>query len=255
MSRAALGAAVAILLALAGGASAAELSVGSGAAFDLGTGSLDLGCANLAVAGTLSAGSVGLGPTGHVSIDPSGTVNGDSATLEVGGDWNKAATGIFNAGTSTVRFVDDCNPSSVVITGDTTFANLDMTTTLGKEYQLTAGSTQTVTSSLALLGTAGNPLTIRSTVGGSAAFLDLQGSHSADFVDVQDNDATAGNPIALGANSVKGSNTPGWIQVVVPALGALGLTLLALSLLWSGRRAVAGRITGRWKPGAARGAP
>lgn len=66
-----------------------------------------------------------------------------------------------------------------------------------------------------------------------------QGSRSAVYVDVQDNDASGGNPISLGPDSVKGSNTPGWtLLVAVPALGALGLALLAAFLGWSGRRAL-----------------
>lgn len=122
-----------------------------------------------------------------------------------------------------------------MITGDTTFANLDMTTTLGKKYQFAFGSTQTVTNSLTLLGAVGNLLAIRSTTDGNTAFLDLQGGHSADYVDVQDIDASAGNTIVLGANSQQGLNTPGWLQQVLPAMGALGLTLLVISLLWIGR--------------------
>ena len=103
----------------------------------------------------------------------------------------------------------------------------------------------TVTNSLNLLGAVGNLLAIKSTVGGSAAFLDLQGTSSADFVFVEDNDATAGNPIPLGPNSMTGSNTPGWLMVaLVPALGALGLALLVLSLLSSGPRVMA-RLRGR----------
>ncbi len=142
--------------------------------------------------------------------------------------------------------MDGCGLASAVIAGDTTFANLEMTTTSGKLYRFTAGSTQAVTDSLTLLGAAGNLLTIRSTVNGSEAFLNVQGSSSADFVDVQDNDATAGNPITLGPTSVKGSNTPGWLlaAALVPALGALGLALLGLSLLWSGR----GSLLARTRP-------
>ncbi len=214
--------------------------MGSGASVDLGTGSLDLGCADLTVAGTLSAGTRGFTHARDVTIDPAGVLNGNSATLEVAGDWDNA--GSFNAGTSTVQLVDGCGLASAVIAGDTTFANLDMTTTSGFLYSFTAGSTQTVTSSLTLLGTEASLLTLRSTVDGSEAFLNVQGTSSADFVDVQDSDATGGNAITLGPNSVKGSNTPGWVATaLVPALGALGLALLALSLLWSGRRALATR--------------
>jgi hypothetical protein len=230
-------AAVLVTLVTASVASGANVTVGSGSSFDLGTGSLDLGCADLTVGGTLTAGTAGFSQARDVTIDPSGVVNGDSATLGVAGDWDNA--GAFNAGTSTVQLVDGCSLASATISGDTTFANLNMTTTSGFLYSFTSGSTQTVTGALALQGAAANLLTIRSTLEGSEAFLNVQGSSSGDFVDVQDNDATAGNTVILGANSLKGSNTPGWlIGALVPALGALGLAVLGLSLLWSGRRAL-----------------
>ncbi len=131
-----------------------------------------------------------------------------------------------------------CGLLSAVVAGDTTFANLDMTTTSGFLYSFVFGSTQTVTGSLTLLGAAANLLTIRSTLNGSEAFLNVQGS-SADFVDVEDNDATAGNPVSLGPNSVKGSNTPGWLTAaLVPALGALGLVAVGAGLYLTGHRSL-----------------
>ena len=75
MRLAALGAVVATLLALAGGASAAEFSVSSGASLDLGTGSLDLGCADLSVAGTMAAGTVVSHPFTHTSCRSSWTMS------------------------------------------------------------------------------------------------------------------------------------------------------------------------------------
>ena len=47
------------------------MTVGSGSSLDLGTGSLDLGCAALTVGGTLSAGTVGFDAARDVTIDPS----------------------------------------------------------------------------------------------------------------------------------------------------------------------------------------
>ncbi len=227
-------------LVLAAAAPASVVTVGSGSSLDLGTGSLDLGCADLTVAGTLAAGTAGFTQARDLTIDPAGVLNGNSATLEVAGDWDNSGT--FNAGTSTVQMVDGCGLLSAVVAGDTTFANLDMTTASGFLYSFVFGSTQTVTGSLTLLGAAANLLTIRSTLNGSEAFLNVQDSSSADFVDVEDNDATAGNPVSLGPNSLKGSNTPGWLTAaLVPALGALGLALAAVLLLWSGRRALATR--------------
>ncbi len=71
MRRAALAVTTAaILLAAGSGAGAGKLSVGSGATLDLGTGSLDLGCADLTVGGTLSAGTAGFTQARDVTIDP-----------------------------------------------------------------------------------------------------------------------------------------------------------------------------------------
>ncbi len=99
MRRAALAAATAaVALTLSAPAPAAQVTVGSGSSVDLGTGSLDLGCADLTVAGTMAAGTVGFDQARDVTIDPTGVVNGNSATLEVAGDWDNAGT--FNAGTA-----------------------------------------------------------------------------------------------------------------------------------------------------------
>ena len=54
MRRSTLAAAGAAWLTFATGASAGEFSVGSGASLDLGTGSVDLGCADLTVTGIVS---------------------------------------------------------------------------------------------------------------------------------------------------------------------------------------------------------
>ena len=114
---------------------------------------------------------------------------------------------------------------------------------MAKHYSFTAGSTQTVTGSLTLLGASENLLGIVSTVSGSAAFLDLQGTSSTDFVFVEDDDATPGSPIPIGPDSTKGANTEGWVAAaLVPVLGVLGVALLAGSLAWGARRALAGRV-------------
>ena len=241
MKRAGLAAAASfIVLGLAAPTSAGNVTVGSGSTLDLGSATLDLGEADLNIAGTFAAGTGTVDQARDVSIQPGGTLNGESATLNVCGDWSNSGT--FNAGSGSVNFVDGCGLSSAIITGDTTFENLSMTTTNGFLYSFAAGSTQIVTGALTLFGAPGNLLTIRSTVGGSEAFLNLQGTSSADFVDVDDNDSTLGNAIALGPNSVTGSNAPGWLgAAAVPLFGILGLAMLALAILQSGRRALATR--------------
>ena len=215
------------------GAWADELNVGAGASVDLGTASIDLGCADLTVTGTFSSGSVGFAAARDVTIEPTGVLNGNSATLEVAGNW--ANGGVFTCGASTVSFVDGCGLTTATITGDTTFCGLEMATGIGKVYAFEAGSTQTITDSLTLAGASGNLLTIRSTIDGLEAFTNLLGSQSIDFVDVKDNHAV-GSPLALPANSVDSGNTQGWVpSVPIPVLVPLGVALLLIALLLAGR--------------------
>jgi hypothetical protein len=236
MKRAGWAAAVcAILSGLSAPASAGDLTVGSGSTFDLGSGSLALGCADVEVLGTLSAGSVGFSAARDVVIGPGGIVNGGSASLSLSGDWDNAGT--FNAGSSTVQMVDGCGLYSALVMGSTSFANLAISTSTAKRVSFTSGSTQTVTGLLSLLGAAGNLLQIRSSVNGSAAFFNVTGTASASFVDVDDNDASAGNDISLPANSLRGANTPGWLLgVLVPMLEPLALGVLVLLLLAPAQR-------------------
>ena len=239
------GVALAVALGLAAAASAADLTVGAGSTLDLGTGSVALGCADLGVAGTLMAGTVGFSTARDVSIDPSGVLYGNSATLSLSGDWNNA--GSFNRGTSTVQMVDGCALSSGVVAGNTNFTNLVIHTSTARQVRFTAGSTQTTRGMLDVFGAAGQLLQIRSTEDGSAAFLYALGPSSAGYVSVQDIDALAGNDVALPPNSVKGPNTPGWLfGLPVPMLAPAALALLALLLLVSGQR---------WLPGSTRADP
>jgi hypothetical protein len=224
-----------ILVGLSASSFAGNVTVGAGSTVDLGTGSLALGCADLDVAGTLTAGTVGFSGARDVAIAPSGLLNGNSAMLSLSGDWDNAGT--FNAGSSTVQMVDGCALFSGVVAGNTSFANLSISTTTAKQVSFTAGSTQSVIGLLSLHGAAGNLLQIRSTVNGSAAFLNVTGTSSVNYIDVQDSDAQAGDDIPIGHNSVKGPNTLGWIfGVPVPMLAPLAIGVLALLLLVTGQR-------------------
>jgi hypothetical protein len=222
---------------------ATGLTVGAGSTVNFADAAVDLGCADLVVAGTLNTDSATVAQALDVTIASGGTLDGGSGTLDVTRDWNRVGT--FNAGTGEVRFVDGCSTTSSAISGATTFHDLSLTTSSGKQILFTAGETTTVAGALTLGGASGNLLVIRSTVGGSEAFLDLAQPVAADFVDVQDNDASAGSQVALGPNSIIGSNTSNWLTgPMLPGLGALGLATLALSLAWGGRRALASRPKG-----------
>jgi hypothetical protein len=227
-------AALAALL-LGGPAVAGTFEIGKGSSLELGNGSLALGCADLNVLGGLSAGTVGFTQGRDLTIGPAGTLNGESAILELSGDWDNM--GSFVAGTSTVRMVDGCGLLSAVVNGDSAFHNLEIATSAGKQVSFTAGSTQTVAGDFSATGAAGNLLKIRSTVGGSAAFLQAQGAASASYVDVADNNALGGSSIPLDSNSLKGPNSLGWLLTpAVPLLPPLALALLGGALLAAARR-------------------
>jgi hypothetical protein len=214
---------------IASSAQAGSVSVGANASLDLGTGSLALGCADLDVAGSLSAGGVGFTQGRDVAIAPSGTLHGNSATLELSGDWDNQGT--FDAGTSTVRMVDGCALLSAVVSGKSSFHNFVVESAGGKQIRFEAKTTQQVTNLLSFAGVLGSLLQIRSTADGTPAYLEAAGASSATYVDVQDNDATPGSPIVLGSDSVKGPNTPGWqLSAEIPLLPPLALAALAFAL-------------------------
>ena len=226
---------IAALLLLPLPALAANLTVGSGASLDLGTGSLALGCADLDVLGTMSAGTAGFTQGRDVTITPSGVMNGNSATLELSGDWDN--TGSFVAGTSNVRIVDGCGLLSGVINGNSTFNQLELSSSSGKQISFTAGSTQTVNGGFIVTGASGSQIKIRSNVGGTKAFVNAQGSTSATCVDVQDNSALPGNNIPMDGCSIKGPNSPGWLlSPSIPLLPPLAALLVGAALVASARR-------------------
>jgi len=232
--------AAAVLLAgsvWASSALAGTVTLGANASLDLGTGSLALGCADLDVAGTLAAGSVGFTGGRDVTILPSGVVDGGTATLELSGDWDNG--GSFVSGTSTVRIVDGCSLLSGAIRGKSSFHELEIESASGRQVTFEAGTTQQVTGAFSVAGVDGNRLKIRSSQDGEVAYLNVTGASSASYVDVQDNDATPGNPIPLDSGSLKGPNTPGWqLSAVVPLLPPLALAALVLGLVESARRAL-----------------
>jgi hypothetical protein len=223
---------LACALALALGASPARpagLSVEGGATVSLGTGTLDLGCTDLAVAGTFAGGSGLVAEARDVAIQPGGTLDGGSATFRVAGDWTNS--GSFVPGTSGVEFADGCGRTSATISGNTGFFDFDMTTSEGKTYAFQAGSTQKVDGALTLEGAPGKRLQIRSTLDGTEAVLETHGSQSVSLVDVKDNHAV-GNDILYGPDSSSLGNTDGWVflGIPVPALSTLAMVLLAASL-------------------------
>jgi len=220
----------------------AAITVPAGGSISLAGGALDMGCTDITVGGSLQDGSAAITNVRNVTIQagapPDGTLDGGSGSITLAGNWSDSGT--FIPGSSSVNFVDNpgCATAST-ISGNTTFNNLSLVSSIGKVYTIPPDTTQTVIHALTIQGVAGNPIQITSGVPGQKGFINLlEGPQNIAHVGVSDNWAS-GQPLApLLTNEGGTGNSRGWfgipLNVPVPALGAAGLALLALLLAGSG---------------------
>jgi hypothetical protein len=199
----------------------AQVTVPVGGTTNVGSGSMNLGCAALNVLGTFNLNSGQVSNTGDVTIAATGTLNGGQGTLSVSGNWSNSGT--FIPGTGTVIFTDGCFLGPLQITGTTVFNNLTLTSSNGRTFVIPAGANITVNGTLTLQGTSGQPISLVSS-SGQLAIINLGPSAQVirNFANVNDN-------VQIGAApSVQG----------IPTLSEFGLILLALLMagttLWRG---------------------
>ena len=163
----------------------------------------------------------------------------NGATISIVEDWNN--NGTFNAGNSTVNFIDGGSNSSK-ITGETRFNVLTVASAIGKILEFQAERQQIVLQHLQLTGVDGNLLTIISDTPGTPGMLALSLNNNAsqliDYVDVTDNFGTSqiiapGTPESY--NSIQGSNVRGWfgtpLAFPIPSLSLIGLLILSTVLI------------------------
>ncbi len=168
---------------------AAGISVGAGSTISVSSGSIDLGCGDIEVIGTLNLNTGTL--TRAASVFINGVMNGNAGLLDFGKDW--VLSGTFNPGSSTVSLVDECGDGSSAISGSSTFWSLGIFSDIGKAVSFEAGSTTTVLNDIQLVGGSGSNLL---GLGSSASpvkwilMLAEAGSQLVDFVAVKDSDAT-----------------------------------------------------------------
>ncbi|MGH3579956.1 MAG: hypothetical protein ACRERC_12435 [Candidatus Binatia bacterium] len=222
-----------------------QVVVGAGSTLAIGSGAMDHGCADLAVAGTLRLGSGQAFGIGALSIGAGALLAGEAGALSWSGDWSNA--GQFQAGTSSASWVDGCGAMLATMQGTQQFHTLIVLTDSGREVRFASGQTTQVAVALTLGGSPGQPLLIRSTTAGSPAFLDLLpgATQFVSAVDVADNFAV-GQPIgapgpASNYDSIKGSESNGWFERAatveqVPATSMLGLLLATAALMLAARR-------------------
>ncbi len=157
----------------------AELLVPANSAITFANGVVDMGCADITVAGTLNLISGKITNVRSLTIQLGGRINGDAGAIELSGNWSNnsgTATG-FVGGTSVVSFVDNAAcASSSTISGNTVFASLNLVTTVGKTFTLAAGSIQTVTGQLSIVGTPAVALVLTSSVLNQFATIDVRGT-------------------------------------------------------------------------------
>ena len=241
---------------IAAGPANADFIVPPNAVINLNAGQVDLACTDLIVGGTLHVDTATVTNIRHVTIQPGGVLDGGAGTVRLGGDWTNG--GAFTAATSHVEFRDLCSLSFATLGGATTFANLSFVSAFGKTYRFTAGQTQTVSGILEIAGSAPQPIQIRSTTPGTAAFLNLLsgGTQQIQHVGVTDNWAT-GQWLAPtltneggggNANRWFGGSPPGGISPIpttgVGTLAALSALLGVLGAWAAQRRRRGTRIIG-----------
>ena len=234
----------------------ADLLVASGGQYTTGGGQTDLACTDVVVAGTLFVASGSLVNVRNLTIQPGGTISGDSGLIQVGGNWNNSGT--FTAGTSTVRFVDSCGSTSSTIGGSTAFFNARFVSSIGKNYVFQVGTTQTIAGVLEIQGTTANPIQFRSSAPGQVANINLlpAGTQSILHVGVTDVHATGQHLAPHQTNEGGGGNALNWFggpppplhgaNVAIPTLGDGALAALAALLagfaIFDLRRRESGRV-------------
>ncbi len=225
----------------------ADLVVPAGAQYSLSTGSVDLSCTDIVVAGTLRLGPGVAVNVRNVVIQPGGLIDGGSGSLSLGGNWTNVGT--FISGTSAVAFRDICAVTTATLGGSNTFFSASFVSTTGKSYVLAAGQAQVVTSVLEIAGTSAQPIQFLSSAAHSVASLDLLtgGTQLVRHVGVTDVWATGQWLAPSLANEGGGGNASRWFGNVgasrpIPALAnSLLIALMAMLAAVGGSRLYAGR--------------
>jgi hypothetical protein len=173
---------------------------------------------------------------------------GATAWVITANSWEATSTGMtFNAGTSSIRF-NSSGTSKSFLGGGLTYYNLihdsagagglntltitgantfnDITTNVRPStFVFPAGVTQTL-ANFTLSGTAGNLVTIQSSVSGTQFTLSKSsGAVNVDYMSIKDSNATGG-AVFTANNSVNGGNNTGWLGFPVLDTGNMFMMFL-----------------------------
>jgi len=124
--------------------------------------------------------------------------------MTVNGDFTAANSQVFDAGTGLVKFDNPGGTSSI---HGTTFSNL--TVTPGTTLVIDAGRTETINGALSMVGTAAQPIVLKSSTAGQQWFIEPKGTVDIAYVNVQDSN-NIGNSITVVSGGTNLGNNTNW---------------------------------------------
>lgn len=222
--------AVTLVLALAAApVSAGTVLIAQGSNVSIGSGEIDLGCADVEIAGGLSG---PLSGARDVTISPGAAPA--AAVIGLSGYWINNGPQELDVA---IDWRDGCSVYEASMLGSSTVPALTIQSSSGREIRLDASGEQRVANSLSLTGTPGELLRLRPTA--SAQFarltLGLGASQLIDSVDVAYIDSDAGQDIAPGMpadyNSLRSGPVRNWFMLPAVPVSTLGLAATGLLIL------------------------
>lgn len=144
----------------------AQLTIPAGSSFDVPGGSIDMGCQPVEVEGALNIIAGQFSTSSNLNVAGTGSFNGGTGVLTVGGDLSSSGT--FNPGSGTVALTDGCTGNTSQLSGTLVFQNLTLSSTTGRTFVIPAGTNITVLGTLTLQGAPGQNIQLVSSGGGTA---------------------------------------------------------------------------------------
>ncbi len=155
-------------------------------------------------AGTVTLGGP-LDVNGNLRFLPASILAAGTNRVNVFGNWNNT-TGTFSFSAGEIVQLDG---GDQIITGSTTFYHLTKTVSSTATLTFPTGSSTVIFGTLNIQGSANNLLSIRSSVTGAQARINVAGTSTANFLDVEDSFNVASTTI-LAQNSTNSGNNTGW---------------------------------------------